>query len=941
MKLVRRFIRTLFGLLLAVTLVVVAYLDVIGFPDFLKEFVCNQIARTGIAARFDLIRIDLVRGVLASGAVLADAKTPDKPLMQIDEVQLELNWRWLMNQRSAVKAIRIANAVVSVPTPADEIGPEKFTARDAYATLRFAEDGTIEVDRLSGVYCGIGLYVTGKIKPRAASTATPPAPLPGGQETKSMFRFVTKIVRELNGIKVATAPQLDVDFNVDLANPLAAAVKVRLRGDNLQCRGLNVDLADVNVEMANGAIELHKFLAKLYGGELSVSGSYDIAHGKFDLRLNSTTDPTALSVLLPPTVVKVVQEVHLGKNPVISARYHLSPATGSLPELQATIETGAVEFRGVKVKSIKCALDEQGPLIKITDALIVTSEGQLTGHGQIHIESSDFSYELDSTIDPTKLLPVMTPVMKQIFGPAVFETPPHVVASVTGDFVDPDNFAYDAVTSTDRCSYRGVSLKAASATLKLRHSKLDVRDLVLEREEGTVHGHLFAEFDEQRETFEIESTANPTALAPLLGEKAGDFMKPYQCGQHTTGKASGVVYFREPQRTEWTAQVTTEQGSYRGVPVPRVSLALHLRQNQLEVHDLVLATDSGETRGQLLSDFNEMRINFDLESTANPWELAPFIGDRAVEIVQTYRFGLCTQAKASGTIDLFDASQSVWTAHIMNEEFGCWKFDTDCAIGDLVFSNNTVSVDMQAEGLSWWKLKADRAKLKLLYADNVLAVDDFDADFYDGKLRGQARLSLNGDLKYYLSTDTQNCDVNRLMNALRGEGRLVTGKMKAHTELTGQGADLDTMQGNGSIEITDAVLLEFPLFGIFSRIINDVAKGAGTTKITRAKATYAIVNSTAHTEDLEMAAGSFFTVNSRGKVRFDGGLDFRVQAVFLKGLPPPISVLPWLLTKVLEYKVGGTIASPSYRPIHVPKELLPHDDSRPHAAEPPAPAPAP
>ena len=67
-----------------------------------------------------------------------------------------------------IDALRIANASVTVPTPADEIGPQVFIAEQAYATFRF-EDGSIQIDELNGVYAGIRLHLSGAIKLRSTS----------------------------------------------------------------------------------------------------------------------------------------------------------------------------------------------------------------------------------------------------------------------------------------------------------------------------------------------------------------------------------------------------------------------------------------------------------------------------------------------------------------------------------------------------------------------------------------------------------------------------------------------------------------------------------------------------------------------------------------------------------------------------------------------------
>jgi len=761
-------------LLLLAAIGYLIYLGVYGFPPFLKDFVIGQFARSGYAIQFSSIRLDWLRGVIATDTVLADAKAPEQTLARIDEVQLHWNWQRLIHKQNAIDALHIANATISVPTPSDEIGPQQFTASSAYATLRIEDDGTIQIDQLTGVYCGIALHVTGRIKPRAAAAVAPKKPEAG----PGRFTFVTKALRELNSLQITKPPQLDLNFDLDLGQPLMGQMKARLVASNFGYRKLEIGSASVDVQMHEGAIEIAECLMKIGNGEISVNGRYDIAEGRFDLRFNSTIDPTTLAVALPPEAAKVLSEIHFRENPTISARYTLSPETGTLPQLQGVVETGALDIRDVRFRSIKFSFANQGPEVKILDATVVTPEGHLTGHGQYHIESSDFSYEFDSTLDPRKLLSLMTPRMQQIVEPSWFETPPHIVASVTGDFVDPDAFAYDAQVTARRCSYRGVGLNRASGHLRLLHGNLDVQSLLLGRNEG-------------------------------------------------------------------------------------------------------------ELRGTLLADFNNHQVSFDLETTANPTEMAPLLGPEAASVMHPYRFGPRTQATTRGMIDFVNPTNTAWMAQVAND------------------------------GFSYWKFTADRAQANLIFTNNILRISDFDADFYGGKLRGQAVFALTNSVDYRFDFNAERCDVQAMLTAVHPEKKSrVTGTLSGRMNLSGQGSDLGTLRGNGNLEITDGVLWEAPLFGIFSQIL-------GNTKATNAKATFTIADQAVVTDDLEIKADPF-TATSQGKVGFNGSLDFRVKAQFLRAWPG-INILSAILGQILEYKVGGTIDKPNYRAIRLPKELLPHE----------------
>lgn len=774
MKFLAKLLGILLGLILAAAIFSLAYLYLVGFPVFLKDYIVQQVNARGVAVRFETMQLDLFRGVVATEAVLADAKAPEHPWAQIDRIEFQWSWRRLIHRENPLAAIRIANAVVSVSTPPDEVGTEKFTATDAYAIFQFQDDGTIEVDRLTGVYCGIRLFVTGRFKPRAASGAAPST-----AETRAQqFRFITKTVRELNSVQVTRPPQLDLDFDLDMMRPLEGGWTARLSGEGMHYRGLAVDSALVNVEMRGGAVEIRQATATLYGGEVSVKGRYDIGMSRFDLQMSSSTDPTAFTVLLPAEAAKALQELRVRENPTIVARYFLSPETGSLPQLHLRVETGGLTFSNVVFSSIKATAECQGPEVKFTYASIVTPEGRLVGSGQYHMESSDFNYEIDSTLDPTKLLPLMTPAMRHIVEPAHFDTPPHIIATVTGDFVDPDAFAYDAQTSTERCSYRGVVLNRASGTLSLRHSKLDVQNLVLVRPEGQLRGSLLADFNEHRVQFDIDTTANPTEMAGLLGEKAAAIMKPY-------------------------------------------------------------------------------------------------------------RFGPITKAQAAGLVDFTNQTRTAWTAQVSNDGFSCWKFT------------------------------ADRAQAKLVFTNDTLQINDFDSDFYDGKLRGRAEFAFaNPDVTHRFQLNTERVDLNKLLYAMRGRESKITGWLAGNAELTGKNADFAALKGKGELEVTDGILWDAPLFGIFSKII-------GNTKVTSAKASFTIADETVTSDDLRISAGAF-TGSSHGKLTFDGIMDFRVQGQFLRAVPL-LNIPGLIIGKILEYKVGGTLSDPKYRSVNLPKELLPHE----------------
>jgi hypothetical protein len=595
-KRLAKYAARLLVLLFLAAVCAVLYLDMWGFPENLRQLVERQFLRVGYTVQFSALRLDVLRGIVATDAVIADAKTPKQILARIDELQLQWKWTRLWRRQMPIQALRIANATISVPTPPDEIGPEMFKAQEAYATVRFLDDQTTEIDQLTGVYCGIRVRVSGLIKPRAvAGTEVTQS---GAPDARSPFSFVTKTLRELNSLKTEQPPQLDVDFNLDLGRPIESRVHARLLGSDFGYRNLHVEKAAVEWTMHEGAVDLTECRLTIGGGELEIHGRFDIAMGQFDLWLKSTLDPTQVAAAFSVDVKRALQDIRLEEKPSIEARYSLSPATGTLPRLTGTARIGATVIRGVAFRSISLTFENQGPDIKVTDAKIVTAEGQLTGHGQFQFESSDFSYEFDSTLDPRKLLPLMIPVMRNIVEPSWFETPPHIVASVTGDFVDPDAFAYDATLEAGRCSYRGVALTSVAATLNLRHNKLEVPAMTLTRDEGELRGTLLANFNNHQITFDVTTTANPTEMAPLLGPKAAEVMRSYRFGPRTQASASGLVDLDIPSNSVWSAQVLNEGFTYWRLRADRAAGLVTVTNNTLTVDNVDCDFYNGKLAGR-------------------------------------------------------------------------------------------------------------------------------------------------------------------------------------------------------------------------------------------------------------------------------------------------------------------------------------------------------
>lgn len=936
-RIIGQTINKLIRVFIVMVITLMTYLNVHGFPGFLKLFVQGQLARAGVAAKFDKIRIDLWRGLIGENVVLADASQPDRILAEISEVAVLINWQRMFQRRMAISSLKIANANLSVPTPADEIGPEMFHAQEAYAMFRFDDDGTIHIERTTGLYCGIRLNVNGSIKPHLPNKSPPSMPsLPREAPHQSQFVFLTKALRELARIQVKEPPQMNVSFDADLADPMAARFEVRLNGSQIGYRGLSLDGVEVVVFMAGGQIEIRRFVLNLYNGAVSFHGQYNFAKGMFDLHMTSTTDPTAFAVVLPPAAAQELRKLVVRANPQIELRYHLSANTGTLPRLDGRLVAPPFQFDHIQFNGLDATVEMTYPLIKFRDVKVLMPEGQLTGHGQFHLENTDFGYAFDSTLNPTRLLPVSMPVMRQIIEPAEFTESPHIVASVRGDFVDPDNFAYDATISVRNCRYRGVALTKASGALQLRDQVLTATDVQLDRADGGVTGTIVADFKNQQTAFDLRSTTDPVPMAPLIGPAAAPFAADYLVQGPVQAHVAGVADFAKPANTTWNATASVGYFGHRTLALCQATGSLSFTNDTL-IASIQAGDGSWQTihAGPLTANVMLHKDGGALELTGQDviWQTMTTQHGQARLIINGATatghgvFGPASwgglRAK-NGSVDfLVTPDRSLLTVDAADLKL--WTLFADRIRTDVLMEGEQITAAIAADGFGWWKFRTKEARAEVVHADNKMRIVNYKSDLFGGRLEGGCEMDFTEpEVIYSLQLQANDCDIRAYAEQQLGRSSDMTGTMRGFVNLTGSGDRLSSINGSGRVAVRDAVLLELPILGIFSRLLNSMIGGLGSVNVSSATSDFTIESGIVKTENLSLSAGAF-TLTSRGNISPDGALDFTVQAELLRQVPG-INILGWMLGKIFEYKIGGTISDPSYRPIRLPKEILPHSN---------------
>jgi len=136
--------------------------------------------------------------------------------------------------------------------------------------------------------------------------------------------------------------------------------------------------------------------------------------------------------------------------------------------------------------------------------------------------------------------------------------------------------------------------------------------------------------------------------------------------------------------------------------------------------------------------------------------------------------------------------------------------------------------------------------------------------------------------------------------------------------------DWKSWQGYGQAYMTNGMLWEIPLFGVFSPVLNAFFPGLGSSRARHALATYQITNSVIHTDDLEIRATKM-RMKYAGTVDFEQRVAGTMEAELFRDLPAVgflFSKLLWPVTKLFEYGISGTLENPKTKQRYMAANLF-------------------
>jgi hypothetical protein len=260
-------------------------------------------------------------------------------------------------------------------------------------------------------------------------------------------------------------------------------------------------------------------------------------------------------------------------------------------------------------------------------------------------------------------------------------------------------------------------------------------------------------------------------------------------------------------------------------------------------------------------------------------------------------------------------------------------FDTlpRIAVSGAFSLTNSQDVDLHfyltCDRVEYTNLTADAAVAQVDWVGQTIAVTNISANVYDGSLAGWITFDTapNRDADFHADFTTRNIDLTSLTTGLTGRTNHVEGRLDGHLALQGPNRlERADWQGYGYVHVHDGLLWDIKLFGLLSPVLNAISPGWGHSRAREATADFIITNGVVSSDNVNVRCTGFI-LKLRGTVDPNRRINARFEAELSRKMPlfgPIVSAMFTPLGKMFEYRITGPLRDPTMEPIYVPKFIM-------------------
>ncbi|MEY2481387.1 MAG: hypothetical protein QOI04_2314 [Verrucomicrobiota bacterium] len=569
-----------------------------------------------------------------------------------------------------------------------------------------------------------------------------------------------------------------------------------------------------------------------------------------------------------------------GEAPRLELRF-----TGDLSDLEtaraeATLRGSHVRRGVYEMKDIFANAEWADQKLTVTRFGWNDRAGSLVGHASWRREHNDADFEMRSTLDLKSFLAAFR--LDDFLKEMSFSSPPTVELSGSANFSTPRaRVKVLGRASVENFVCKNVPFASFATDFSWDGERSLLRNIRLRHESGALAADILDAPNDLR--INIDSSLNPGALVGFAPAELQKFFNEWEWQRPPSVHLA--IRGSNHDATTWSGDgtVALQRTRFRGVAMNSASANVRFGNGAITYDNFRIVRDEGSGSGSFTYDFSKHEVHVvNVRSTLRPSEAIFWIDPDLAKPVAPYKFHKPPSVTANGVVQFRGGKNT----HL--------EINVDAPSGmDYVFLDKTLAFD--------------RVGARLLFTDDRLQLNDVQGNLFSGTVQGNADISLaKNDSHYSAKLSVDGIDFPRLTD-LYFKYQTSRGRLNGTYNFTGLGSNPRSMQGTGTIRVTDGDVFAIPIFGPLSDLLTKIIPGVGYSVARKADATFSIKDGVIHTDDFDVA-GKLFGMIGHGDVHFlDDKLDFDVR---INASGAGVLLAP--MYKLFEYKGEGSLSHPNW-----------------------------
>ena len=633
---------------------------------------------------------------------------------------------------------------------------------------------------------------------------------------------------------------------------------------------------------------------------------------KLDLASIVTPLPAAEPAWLKP-VLDFHNAVQMADVPALDFDFDVYRTATSNNIFRADLRGGSATYRGVQFSPWQLTLNTTGALLH---AAVNLTQGQkrLSAQGRLDCAPPyDAFARVVCDLPPEQVLALLPNTWQQVY------TNSHIRlnGSASGEVTFGPCPASNLLARIEgNCRLRNVDAAGVtvnSLRMQFQRSNDDwqltrvAADVGVNRQRGQLEGSFSTSLKTLEFVAQAHTTFDPNACCPAIRTGVTNLLSLMRFNERPPeGDVTVTGVLTNPAGLIVTGRVTATRFTFRDEPVTLASAAFHFHRGLLDLPDAVVVRDDGQAHGHVRYNLDQEWVELDVTGNAPPHPVAHMIAPGFEHVMRKFEFRGPIQLVIHGRVATGGALRG-----------------TD------------LHVKAEGENLGWQKILADRASFDLYARDAQFTFTNVHGVFCGGPFAGSVALSdveSPTNCRYTVTAAMTNANAAQLSKMLRAQfapgaaastNAVLSGDLTAQAQMTGWVEPWQSLEGRGQVYIHNGSILQVRLFGGLSKILSKLYPGLGYLSQTEFIMPFAVEAGKVKSEEINIK-GTVISLKSHGEYQLGGELNFQTQVQLLRSgiLAETLRILTFPVTKLLEFKLVGTLDDPRWRPVNLPKELF-------------------